>query len=155
MARNIEEYVDVIQAERALNCALPVNLSGKLTSTSSIKSSSTSGGVGYDTGAGGAITQATSKATGVTLNRVTGVITMNNESLNGGAEALFSVTNSVVGPSDVIIINHASAGTSGAYLVGIAAVAQGSFAVSVSNTSGGALGEAIVLNFAVIKGANA
>ncbi|NBS24587.1 MAG: hypothetical protein EBS78_11605 [Altererythrobacter sp.] len=53
-----------------------------MTSSSSIKSTSTSGGIGYGTGAGGTVTQATSKSTGVTLDKVCGEITMNNATLN-------------------------------------------------------------------------
>lgn len=112
-----------------------------------------SGGVGYAAGAGGAVTQLTNKSTGVTLDTITGQITMNNAALAAGAEVSFVVTDAAVAATDVIIINHASAGTAGAYQVTISAVGAGSFTVTVSNASAGALGEAIVLNFAVIKGA--
>lgn len=112
-------------------------------------------GIGYRTGAGGTVTQATNKTTGVTLSRPSGQITMNGAALAAGAEATFTVTNTVVEAPDVIIVNHGSAGTSGAYLVGVGAVAAGSFDIVVSNVSGGSLSEAIVLNFAVIKGASA
>jgi hypothetical protein len=50
-------------------------------------------GIGYATGAGGAVTQATDRTTGVTLSKLTGQITTNNASLAAGAEAEFTVTN--------------------------------------------------------------
>ncbi len=109
------------------------------------------GAIGYGTGAGGTVAQITSKATGVTLDTPCGTITMNNAALNAGIEVSFVVTNSRVAATDVIIVNHSSAGTAGAYLVGISAVGAGSFTITVSNATAGNLSEAIVLSFAVIK----
>ena len=56
--------------------------------------------------------------------------------------------------SDVVVVNHASAGTAGSYLVQANTLAAGSFAITVSNVSSGSLGDAIVLNFVGIKGAS-
>lgn len=123
-----------------------------LTATGLIKSSSASAGVGYATGAGGTITQATSKSTGVTLNTISGTITMNNASLGGAATVAFTLTNSTIAATDVVIVNIASAATTSAYIVGVTAVAAGSCRIELRNDSGGALAEALVLNFAVIKG---
>ena len=114
-------------------------------------SSGPTGGIGYTTGAGGAVTQATSKTTGVTLSKVSGQITMNNAALGAAAEAVFTVTNTVVAATDVPVVAIASGGTSGAYVVSVAAVAAGSFDIVVSNVSAGSLSEAIVLNFAILK----
>ena len=101
---------------------------------------------------GGTVTQATSKSTTVVLNTHTGQITLHAAALAAGVEVTFTVTNSTVGAADVVVLNHGSAGTAGSYLVGISAVASGSFKATVSNVSGGSLSEAIVLNFAVIGG---
>ena len=135
----------------------PIALTNDLTSTGGIVSTgtSTTGGIGYAAGAGGAVTQATSKSTAVTLNRLTGQVTMNNASLAAAAEVSFTVNNTLVGANDVVVVNHSSAGTAGSYLLSIGAVAAGSFSVTVSNASAGSLSEAIVIGFAVIKGANA
>lgn len=116
--------------------------------------STTDNGLGYGTGGGGTVTQATNKSTGVTLNTASGQITMDNAALAAGAEVTFTVTNSVVETTDVVIVNHGSAGSAGSYLVGVSAIGAGSFNVTVSNVSGGSLSEAIVINFAVIKGAS-
>jgi len=134
-----------------------VDYAGNMVTAGSILSYS-AGGVGYASGlgAGGTITQGagSGKATGVTLNTASGQITMNNATLNAGVEVSFVVTNSAVAATDVVIANHSSAGTAGAYIVGVSAVGAGSFTVTVSNVSAGNLGEAIVISFAVIKGAS-
>lgn len=122
-----------------------------ITPAGAVLASAALGGLGYGLGAGGAVTQATSKTTGVTLNTVSGQITMNAAALLAASEAKFTVTNSAVAATDVVIVNHGSGGTAGSYLVGVAAVAAGSFDIVVSNVSAGSLSEAIVLNFAVIK----
>ncbi len=127
-----------------------------IAATGAITTSSPTARFGYTTGAGGAVTQITSKATGVTLAKRTGDITLNNASLAAGAEATFTVANTTVIAGDIGIINHVSAGTSGAYDVSISnIVAATSFDVTVTNWSAGALGEAIVVRYALQGGANA
>ena len=122
--------------------------------TSSIKSSSATAGVGYATGAGGTVTQGTDKTTGVTLNKVCGEIVTHNASLNNATNVAFLVTNSTVAATDVVAVSLAASGahTDGAYQVWADAVAAGFFNVNIRNVSGGALGEAIAMNFVVIKG---
>ena len=111
--------------------------------------------VGYSTGTGGAVTQITSKATGVTLNKRCGQITMNNASLSAAAEVSFTLTNSVIAATDVVMVCVGSGATAGAYNIQCDAVATGSCRISIGNMSSGSLGEAIVLNFVVIKAVNA
>lgn len=125
---------------------------GTVTASGAITSTGT-GGVGYSTGAGGTVTQATNKSTGVTLNKTTGAITLNNASLADATTVSFTVTNSTVGANDVVLVNHRSAGTAGAYIVQANNVTAGAFNISVRNVSGGSLGEAIVVGFDVLKGA--
>ena len=115
---------------------------------------STSGGIGYTTGAGGTVTQLTSKSTGATLNRPAGEITMNNASLSGGAIVSFTLTNSTIEAGDTLVLNHTSGGTIGAYTLN-AACAAGSAVIYIRNNTSGPLGEALVLRFALIKGATA
>ena len=103
---------------------------------------------------GGTVTQATNKGTGVTLNTESGQITMNNAALAAAAEVTFTVTNDKIAAADVVVVNHGSAGTAGAYLLGVSTVAAGSFKVTVTNASGGSLSEAIVINFVALKGAS-
>ena len=111
--------------------------------------------LGYTTGAGGTVTQATSKATAVTLNKTCGQITMNAASLAANTSVAFTLTNSTIAATDTIIVNISSGGTTLSYLVGVEAVAAGSCNIIVRNISAGALAQALVLNFSVIKAVNA
>lgn len=126
-------------------------LASYIASVIGFKSTSASAGIGYATGAGGAVTQATNKSTGVTLSKVCGAITMNNASLADATTVSFTVTNTAVAATDNVIVNHSSAGTAGSYLVWADSIGAGSFKINVRNVSGGSLGEAIVLTFSVIK----
>lgn len=115
-------------------------------------SNSPTGGVGYSTGAGGTVTQATNKSTGVTLSKVTGQITMNNAALAAGAIVSFVLTNTAIAAGDILALNHVSAGTPGAYTLN-ARCAAGSATIDVQNNTAGSLSEAIVIGFVLIKGA--
>lgn len=117
--------------------------------TGALTSSGTAG-VGYAAGAGGTVTQTTSKATGVTLNKTAGEITMDGAALAGGASVTFTLTNSTIAATDLLLMNHAAAGTFGAYHLD-ARAAAGSADIVVRNLTGGSLSEAIVIRFAVIK----
>jgi hypothetical protein len=117
-----------------------------LAATGAITSSGTAG-VGYATGAGGTVTQATSRTTGVTLNKTTGAITLFSAAGTTTA-ATFTVTNSTVAATDVIILNQKS-GTD-LYDLMVTAVAAGSFNLTF-RTTGGTTTETPVFNFAVIK----
>ena len=103
---------------------------------------------------GGTETQASSKSTAVELNTHSGQITMDDANLADDAIVSFTVTNSNVAATDVVIVNHSSGGTIGSYIVQAHTPAAGSFKIGVINVSGGTLGEALVISFAVIKGAS-
>jgi hypothetical protein len=120
-----------------------------------IKSSSATAGVGYATGAGGTVAQATSKSTGVTLNKVSGQITMNAAALAAGAEVSFTLTNSTIAATDLVYPCIASGATAATYTVTVDAVAAGSCRITVGNHSTTSRSEPIVLNFFVFKGVNA
>ena len=110
--------------------------------------------LGYSSAAQGTVTQATSKSTGVTLNKSMGRITMNNASLANGATALFTLTNSAISASDVVIVSVSGGGTAGAYWPFVSSQSTGSAVIGLYNNSGGALGEAVIVNFAIIHGAS-
>ena len=109
---------------------------------------------GYATGAGGTVTQATSKATGVTLSKSTGQITLDGAALAASTTVSFTLTNTVIEAGDILLMNHISAGTAGSYLLN-AQSAAGSASINVRNISLGSLSEAIVIAFAVIKAVSA
>lgn len=113
-------------------------------------------GIGYGTGAGGTVTQQTNKAVGVTLNKVSGQITMSNAAMATSAVAGFVLTNSTIAATDTVVVNIASgAASTTSYVVGVGAVAAGSCTITVQNVAGPILSEALVLNFNVIKGVSA
>ena len=110
-----------------------------------------SGGLGYGVGSGGTVTQATSKATGVTLNKPSGQITMNNAALGAGASVIFTLnTTAIAGTADLVIVN--TPGATG-YRVEALNPFVGTVGIRVTNVSGGSLSDALAINFAVIKGA--
>jgi hypothetical protein len=105
---------------------------------------------GYVAGEGGTVTQATSKSTGVTLSKKCGQITMNAAALAADTTVTFTLTNTEVVATDIIILNHVSGGTAGAYLLN-AQAGSGSASINVRNITSGSLSEAIVIGFAIIK----
>ena len=111
----------------------------------------------YSSGAGAAVTQATSRTTGVTINTLTGQITTNTASLAAEAAAAFTVTDSKVGLHDVVVLSIQSGSNGGNTAVNVTTVAAGSFAIKVSNNNaaaGTAETGAIIINFVVLKGAS-
>lgn len=120
---------------------------GLLVQSGYIKSSHSTGGIGYDTGAGGAVTQATSRTTGVTLNKIAGAITLVSAA-GSTTPATFTVTNSAVAATDVVMLCQKS-GTD-LYDLKVTRVAAGAFDITF-NTTGGTTSEQPVINFAVIK----
>lgn len=111
------------------------------------------GSFGYATDAGGSVTQLTSKATPVTINKLCGQITTHNATLNRDTSVNFVVNNSLVGEYDVVVACVHSGATLGAYELDVDAVANGSFTLALRNhLSSTDLSEAVVINFVVIKG---
>jgi len=109
---------------------------------------------GYVTGDGGAVTQSTSKSTGVTLSKKCGQITLHNAALAADTTVSFTLTNTTVAATDIIVLNHVSGGTAGSYLLN-AQAAAGSASINVRNITSGSLSEAIVIGFAVVKAVTA
>jgi hypothetical protein len=120
---------------------------GGIIANTSIKARGATAGIGYATGAGGTVTQGTSRTTGVTLDKVCGGITLFSAAGSASFQS-FTVTNSAVAATDTIIVNQKS-GTD-LYELHITAVAAGSFRITY-RTTGGTTTEQPVFNFSVIK----
>ena len=79
----------------------------------------------------------------------------------GGADANSYITlaeadtfvEAMIESTDVVVVNHSSAGTAGSYLVQANSIAAGSFKITVANV-GSTASEAIVLSFVLLKGAS-
>lgn len=110
---------------------------------------------GYTTGSGCAVTQITSRSTGVTCNGASGAITTDTTSLAAGAEAEFTVTNSSVAVGDVVNIALRSGTTANTSVAFVTVTAAGSFKIELSNLHASTADTgASIINFAVIKGAS-
>jgi len=131
------------------NLTLSPNGTGEIVATSPF---------GYGgSGTGGTVTQATSRTTGVTLNKLSGQITLfASTALSGHASNEFTLTNSFIDATDVVHVCFASGLTGASYGVTVTAVSAGSCKITVSNFSNSATpSDTPVLNFVVIKGVNA
>lgn len=114
----------------------------------------TGAGIGYATGAGGAVTQATNRTTTVVLSKLSGAITTHNASLAAETAAAFTVTNTTVAVTDCINVSQRSGSNGGNTAVYVSAVAAGSFQITVANNNaagGTAETGAIIINYAVVK----
>lgn len=133
------------------NVAINQPVSGTALSVSGGIVETGAGGVGYATGSGGTVTQATSKSTGVTLNKTNGTITMNAASLAATTSVSFVLTNSTIAATDVVNVAIKSGATLASYFTQVDATAAGSCTITLRNYTGGSLAEAVVLSFAVLK----
>jgi hypothetical protein len=113
--------------------------------------------IGYSAAAQGAVTQLTSKATGVTLNKSAGRITMDAAALAGATAVSFTLTNSAISINDTIIVNVSSNTTgsaAGAYTTYVSYLAAGSALITLRNlTAATSYSEAVIINFSIIHGA--
>ena len=112
----------------------------------------TTTGLGFYTGAGGLVTQASTKATAFTLNTMCGQITTAADGLAHSTTVSATWTNSKIAATDVVIINHKSGGTIGAYVFNVSCGAGTATLYITNNQTSGTLSDAIVLSFVVIKG---
>jgi hypothetical protein len=106
--------------------------------------------IGYTAAAQGAVTQATSKSTAVTINKSAGRITMNGAELAANTAVSFTMNNSLISSNDTIIVNVSGGATAGAYTTYISSMTAGSAVVTLRNLTGGALSEAVIINFATV-----
>jgi hypothetical protein len=105
--------------------------------------------LGYTTGGGGAVTQLTSRATAVTLNKAAGQITMFTAA-GSTAWATFQVNNSLVAATDTVVLSVN--GATNSYVMTVSSIAAGAFIILFSSVSGTA-SDTPKINFTVIKGA--
>jgi hypothetical protein len=109
--------------------------------------------IGYQgaAGTGGTVTQLTSKATGVTLNKPVGQITLNNAALAAATTVNFTLTNSYIGNTDLLVLNQTSTANAGGYYFN-AICNAGNAQISVRNITAASASDAVVLRYAVVKG---
>ena len=104
-------------------------------------------------GSGGTVTQITSSATAVTLNKLVGAITTVSLTTAAGAEEEFVCNNELVGANDIVILTGKYGGA-GTLMAGVKNVASGSFNIVLTNVhAANAFNSTATLNFIVLKGA--
>lgn len=113
---------------------------------------SVNGGIGYGVGAGGTVTQITSKSTEVTLNKPCGVITTSNAALAAGSFAVFTLKSTSISATDVVHACISSPTIN--YRVSVGYLVAGGVAFVLQNVSSVSLSEAVNINFVVIKGSS-
>ena len=106
-------------------------------------------GLGYSSTVGAA-TQLTNRNTSVTVSNVSGAITLVSATTTANTYNLFTVTNTTVAATDVIILNQRS-GSANSYILSVANVAAGSFNIQIFNTTAVAVAESPIINFVVFK----
>ena len=116
---------------------------------------SETGALGYGAGAGGTVTQLTSKYTAVTLNKPCGRIIMNNEALAAGARAIFSVNNSLVTNRDLLYCFIDDPTVGDIYSVLPWYVTDGIFYLQVKSNYPSLRSDTFAIKFVIIKGATA
>jgi hypothetical protein len=106
--------------------------------------------IGFGPAGYGTVTQGTSKSTTVVVNAKCGVVTMHNASLASSTSVNFTMTNSAISATDVVLANCGVGGTAGSYQLNVLSAGAGTAILRVSNITGGALAEALTINFVVI-----
>lgn len=112
--------------------------------------------IGYTTGSGGTVTQATNKSTAVTLNKQTGQIITSDAALAANTAVYFQLNNTSIGANDNVTVTiKSNSGSVSNYQVNSAGQSAGSCYVVLRNTIAVSLSDAVILQFTVIKGAMA
>jgi hypothetical protein len=125
---------------------------GTLTSALLVNATS---GMGYATGQGGTVTQGTSRTTAVSINKLSGLITLFSATAAAGTFS-FTVNNTLVTATDRIIVNRTGGGnTANIYIPQVTLVSSGSFRISVYVPSAIAATDSPTLSFLVLKGTDA
>ena len=141
-----------INARGARNLIFGTNNAERVRIDTSGNLTLSAGAMGYGTGAGGTVTQVTSRTTAVTLNKPSGAINM--LSATGSATwSQFYFYNSFISATDTVSVS-VKVGASNYYLLSVVDMQAGACVISFA-TTGGTTVDAPVINFAVIKGATA
>ena len=127
--------------------AMTLDTNGNLLLTSG------TGALGYGAGAGGTVTQLTSKSTDVTLNKPSGTIIMHNGIIGANQSAYFCVNNSMFGRQDIVALTGKD--WSSRYMIENTNNTTNAFCIRVTNITAESYSDPIEISFAIIKGVNA
>lgn len=155
---NVQYTMEILSVGSVSNSnfrAFGVNGICTVTDTKDLLLTSGTGALGYGTGAGGTVTQLTSKSTAVTLNKPSGQITMHTEALAAGARAIFQVTNSLANLTSNVVANIIGGNTLRVYSLDVEYVSNGFFTLRITNDSTTSYAQPVVIKFDLIQGATA
>ena len=124
-----------------------VSATGNITSAGQIRSSSNLQGIGYTTGAGSLVVQTGSRTNGVTINAISGGISIFTAA-GSGFLSTFQVLNNRVTNTDVVIVTIQQA--SNTYIAWAHSVQNGAFYISFYSILGTVV-DFTIINFAVIR----
>jgi hypothetical protein len=110
---------------------------------------------GYGTGAGGSVTQATDKSTGVTLNKPCGTITTHDESMAPGVVKSFLLENTKINANSVLVLSGTFASGANRYSLEVSDVGAGFATIRITNITAGTYTDNIVINFVVLSAVTA
>ena len=107
---------------------------------------------GYTVDAQGAVTQLTSKATAVTLNKSAGRITLNNAALAGNTAVSFTLNNTYISNNDILILNVSGGSVADAttYTTYTSSLTTGAAVITLRNLTSSSQSEAVIINYALI-----
>jgi len=128
-----------------------ISTTGNVVSTGNIVLND-GGTLGYTAGAGGTVAQTGNKSGNVTLNKPSGQITMQSTNLAADTTVDFYLTNNTITPTDLLIINQTSTANAGGYVFN-AICNTGNAHIFVRNIMAATAGDAVVLRYAVVRGA--
>jgi hypothetical protein len=121
----------------------------KLQVVGGVVSTDPSAGVGYATGAGGTVTQITSRTTPVTINKICGSITLVSASPVLNTWVSLTVNNTTIGLTDTIALSYS--GGSNTYIITPGIIVAGtSFTINLVSILGIAIDQPVI-NFSIIK----
>jgi len=129
--------------------AVKLDVVGSIASTAKIASSSPTAGIGYSTGAGGTITQLTSRTTPVTINKICGSITLLNAAGVTAGWSSLVVNNTTIEATDTVLLSYT--GGTNLYLFVVGKIVSGvSFTINFISVLGTSIDQPTI-NFSIIK----
>ena len=118
--------------------------SGSLTGATDITAAT------YSTSGKGSVTQVTSASTGVTVNAASGKITTVSLTMASAGSETFTVTNSSVAATNIVLANVTSYTGTGHVAASVHNITAGAFDLVIINTSGSTLDSTVEVSFIVI-----
>lgn len=101
---------------------------------------------------GATVTQATSITTGVTINKISGLITTVSSTLAAGSSATFTVSNDNVDTNDLVFINVNQGSSTGIAIGYVTNITSNAFDIVIRNIHGAtAFNNTIKISFFVVK----